>query len=477
MSSFSPALCSLCGEPLRPGARFCPLCATRVTPDAFDPLAPPRASSGPLIWILGAAVAGLLVTAIALGGLYLFLSVAATRLSPVALVAGAAGTPTESDAQAFGGSVTVPATAEETALPEIPSATYVPLAPETSVPSPAAECTDDAEFVADVTIPDGTVVNAGQSIEKTWRLRNSGSCAWDGSYSLIFTGGEQMSGASPQAVDVTSPGEEVSVTVAMIAPRAPGRHSGQWQLLGPNGDFFGTKVTVIVVVPGPPTPVPTSVPTSPPPPTTTPLPPTSCSGAPSIDFFSATATTINEGESLTLSWGLVTNASSVSIDPAVGGISTPGSVEVTPATTTTYILTAVCDATNSTQTARVTVTVGAATVHSQGTLSIPEGSKADLDAGVVGGSGPDIWFEARTANQRFVTPRNGAQIAKFGTSEPGIDDCSTAALSENSININKLPSGTFVCVLTSKGRYSQFQVTATVGPSPGTLNISFTTWN
>ena len=43
-------------------------------------------------------------------------------------------------------------------------------------------------------------------------------------------------------------------------------------------------------------------------------------------------------------------------------------------------------------------------------------------------------------------------------------------------NVRALPAGTFVCVLTSSGRYSEFVVTETVGVSPSPLKITFTTW-
>jgi hypothetical protein len=116
-------------------------------------------------------------------------------------------------------------------------------------------------------------------------------------------------------------------------------------------------------------------------------------------------------------------------------------------------------------------------VHSRGDLDIPQTWTADLDEGVVGGlTGADIWFEAVTATERYVTPRNGAKIAIAGTTQAGRDGCAAASLSTSKININDLPAGTYVCVLTSQGRYSQFLITAPVGPSPGTLSIVYTTW-
>jgi hypothetical protein len=49
---------------------------------------------------------------------------------------------------------------------------------------------------------------------------------------------------------------------------------------------------------------------------------------------------ITQGETSTLSWGLVMNATSVEIDHGIGGVPTPSSRSVSPGTTTTYTLTA-----------------------------------------------------------------------------------------------------------------------------------------
>ena len=115
--------------------------------------------------------------------------------------------------------------------------------------------------------------------------------------------------------------------------------------------------------------------------------------------------------------------------------------------------------------------------HSTGLLTIPQTWTADLDEGKVGaGTDSDIWFQAATATERYITPRNGATIAKVGTTSVGLEGCRKAPLSASRININALPEGTYVCVRTNLGRYSQFRVNEPVGPSPGTLNIGYTTW-
>jgi hypothetical protein len=88
-----------------------------------------------------------------------------------------------------------------------------------------------------------------------------------------------------------------------------------------------------------PTPVPPAGPTPTPAPPTGPTPP-GCPGPPVIASFTANPSTITAGQSSTLSWGAVTNATSAMIDQGIGGVATPGSVVVKPTKTTTYILTA-----------------------------------------------------------------------------------------------------------------------------------------
>ena len=68
-----------------------------------------------------------------------------------------------------------------------------------------------------------------------------------------------------------------------------------------------------------------------------------CSGTPPavplINSFSADPSTITAGESSTLSWS-VTDATSVTIDHAIGTVALSGTTAVNPTTTTTYTLTA-----------------------------------------------------------------------------------------------------------------------------------------
>jgi hypothetical protein len=110
-----------------------------------------------------------------------------------------------------------------------------------------------------------------------------------------------------------------------------------------------TAPTATRTLPSPPT-APSATNTLPPPP-----PPLGCSGTPVISSFSASPRSISPGGSSTLSWGSVSNADSVEIDNGIGGVATPGSMNVSPRVTTIYVLTARCK--GATAIARTIVTV------------------------------------------------------------------------------------------------------------------------
>lgn len=104
-----------------------------------------------------------------------------------------------------------------------------------------------ASFVADVTIPDGTVMSPGQSFTKTWRMANSGTTNWVG-YSLAFVSGAQMNAPSSVPVSATPAGAAVDISVPMTAPNDAGTHQGYWQLRTADGEPFGQRAFVLVRV-------------------------------------------------------------------------------------------------------------------------------------------------------------------------------------------------------------------------------------
>lgn len=76
---------------------------------------------------------------------------------------------------------------------------------------------------------------------------------------------------------------------------------------------------------------------------------------PQIEYFQASPASISAGECTTLQWGPVDNATQASIEPDIGGVATPGSGQVCPLETTTYVLTATGPGGSSSASTTVTV--------------------------------------------------------------------------------------------------------------------------
>jgi hypothetical protein len=106
---------------------------------------------------------------------------------------------------------------------------------------------------------------------------------------------------------------------------------------------------------------------------------------PSINNFSINTDSIFAGQTAILTWS-VTDATSVSIDPEIGTVSSSGTKNVSPASTTRYVLTASNAAGNSTALTTVTVTASNAPIistFSAGPVSLNSGEVSTLTWDVV----------------------------------------------------------------------------------------------
>lgn len=100
------------------------------------------------------------------------------------------------------------------------------------------------EFVADVTIPDGTRMNPGQTFTKTWRIRNAGTCPWAADFTLIYFKGDKMGG--PDFINlphVVAPGQTIDLSLNLTAPSSNGSYQGYWKFQDQTGVQFGVGST------------------------------------------------------------------------------------------------------------------------------------------------------------------------------------------------------------------------------------------
>lgn len=152
----------------------------------------------------------------------------------------------------------------KTPLPTLPgaTATFLPGVP-TFTPGAAPSLTpiatqdgvicDNMEFVADITIPDGSTIKPGYDFLKVWRIRNTGVCTWDDGYQLVLVQGGRILD-SPNVPDWIktniAPGEVVDLGANLTAPLANGEYSSCFIMQNDRGVFFGTWICVEIVVKG-----------------------------------------------------------------------------------------------------------------------------------------------------------------------------------------------------------------------------------
>lgn len=102
-----------------------------------------------------------------------------------------------------------------------------------STNTPAATATSNcnvAQFITDVTIPDGTILAPNANFTKKWRLKNVGSCAWNG-FTLAFDSGDDMNGPASKPVAAVNPGQEIDLELNLTAPATVGNYRGYWRLI------------------------------------------------------------------------------------------------------------------------------------------------------------------------------------------------------------------------------------------------------
>lgn len=116
------------------------------------------------------------------------------------------------------------------------------------LPSPTPVCEDGLRFLADITVPDGTIVAPGESIDKQWQVENSGSCNWNERYSLRRISGPPLDTPDEQALYPARSGAQAVIRILLVAPAEPGSYRSAWQAYNPLGEPFGDPIYVEILV-------------------------------------------------------------------------------------------------------------------------------------------------------------------------------------------------------------------------------------
>ncbi len=126
---------------------------------------------------------------------------------------------------------------------------FTPKPSNTPLPAQATATTiacDQAAFIRDVTVPDGTFFHPNTVFTKTWELKNVGSCTWNSNYALVFQEGNTMKAVATKplvaANTTVAPNQTVLISVEMTAPGSTGKVESLWKLKNSNGETFGVGV-------------------------------------------------------------------------------------------------------------------------------------------------------------------------------------------------------------------------------------------
>lgn len=121
--------------------------------------------------------------------------------------------------------------------------------PATIRPTATQPCEDGLTFLADLTLPDGSEVAAGATMDKRWEVQNSGSCNWTDGYTLRLIAGIDLGANPQQALYPARSGTRTVIRLVFQAPIEPGSYRSAWQAYSPSGEAFGDAVFIDFIVP------------------------------------------------------------------------------------------------------------------------------------------------------------------------------------------------------------------------------------
>jgi hypothetical protein len=149
------------------------------------------------------------------------------------------------------------------ATPTLETPLVVASATATIRPVVTNSTSDNSKWIADVTIPDGTVMTPSTAFVKTWTIQNTGGTTWTKEYQLMYLDG--LKGVNDTMyVKLTKdvkPGEKIDVSVNFKAPAEIGSYVSWWKMYNASGFVFGEPLSAIFSVGTTPSPTGSITPT------------------------------------------------------------------------------------------------------------------------------------------------------------------------------------------------------------------------
>jgi hypothetical protein len=92
-----------------------------------------------------------------------------------------------------------------------------------------------------VTVPDNSQFAPNTGFNKTWRLRNAGTCTWSNNYRVVHAGGNLLGAITSifPLNQTVAPGQTADITISMVSPDTANTYQSDWKLQNSQGRNFG----------------------------------------------------------------------------------------------------------------------------------------------------------------------------------------------------------------------------------------------
>ncbi len=110
-----------------------------------------------------------------------------------------------------------------------------------------------------------------------------------------------------------------------------------------------------------------------------------------------------------------------------------------------------------------------------GTVSLQAGELIDLDTLQIPGASPDLLFDTGESNGFWLTPQGNVRLGVFGSSEPSPNNCLNTNLGGSALPVDSLPTGSYLCYLTSQGLYGWARL-LNLDSTGAVLDLEVLTW-